>query len=481
MKKQSFELFITLNFLAFLGLLVIIFISRSLPKEEKPDKKNIYNYIIKFRRIIFNAQSNSNEKWEWLVEPEYYSMRFHPIDSIFTARNHGYTFAISMKGEFLFLKGRELFFPEYQELSLSLKKYDKEGLIRFKQNGEFGFINLKGEVVIPAQYKSLEPFSEGLALFSRDGEKYGYINPQGEVVIPAKYVEANSFSEGLALVATRETVVSYDHYPSKRNTYPRTKTLYRYIDKKGNVVIDASDYTDLGSFNFGIAIGKVRRRGKSGFYYDKRIYHNYKILMFNKKGKIIGSQYQLGYHEKKIYGDLIPVSSRGLYGYIDNEGKLLIDLQFHRAYYFSDGLAVVEIVPEEYKNFPKPWSYAKCGLINIKGEWVVKPIFEELNTFSEGYAVGRNNLNDWVVINEEGKTVYTIKKHNEENIKLDESHNYKFEDGYLKIIYSRKSNNLFLDKNFQAVFKEKFEDINSVTNKLIIVKKKGRYGIIKMK
>ena len=53
-------------------------------------------------------------------------------------------------------------------------------------NGKYGFINKKGKEVVPLIYYYVENFSEGLAMVGKDG-KYGFINKNGEFIIPMKF------------------------------------------------------------------------------------------------------------------------------------------------------------------------------------------------------------------------------------------------------------------------------------------------------
>ena len=79
-----------------------------------------------------------------------------------------------------------------------------EDLITVKdQNGNCGFINSKGEVVIEPVYSEASDFSCELAAVKM-GEEWGYIDTAGKVVISFKYSSAGSFSEntGWAVVAT---------------------------------------------------------------------------------------------------------------------------------------------------------------------------------------------------------------------------------------------------------------------------------------
>lgn len=80
------------------------------------------------------------------------------------------------------------------------------GLMKYKVPNKdlFGFIDKKGEFVIPPIYTFAYAFSDGLAVVSGEDEKYGYINTQGEKVIPLQYKEATPFINGTAVVINEE-------------------------------------------------------------------------------------------------------------------------------------------------------------------------------------------------------------------------------------------------------------------------------------
>ena len=90
------------------------------------------------------------------------------IIAVNTPNNVGY-FADST-GTFLFNKQFE-------------KAYKfSEGLAPVKQNGKYGFINTKGEVVIPCIYDGAADFSEGLAMVKQN-YKGSIINKEGKVIV----------------------------------------------------------------------------------------------------------------------------------------------------------------------------------------------------------------------------------------------------------------------------------------------------------
>ena len=93
-------------------------------------------------------------------------------------------------------------------------------------NNRWGFVDINGhEIVQPDRYNDVGDFSEGLAWvsdgkssegFGFKGSKFGFINVKGELVIPMIYDDASSFFEGKAMVYLGDKCI--------------------YIDKNGNVI-----------------------------------------------------------------------------------------------------------------------------------------------------------------------------------------------------------------------------------------------------
>lgn len=89
----------------------------------------------------------------------------------------------------------------------------------------FILINKQGETVATLDQQGrneivlLHNFNDGRALVYTRGGKYGYINTKGEIVIPAIYDQAYDFSEGRALVgnANRENEMAFHLIDTKGN------------------------------------------------------------------------------------------------------------------------------------------------------------------------------------------------------------------------------------------------------------------------
>jgi hypothetical protein len=83
--------------------------------------------------------------------------------------------------------------------------YFVEGLARIVANGNVGFIDRSGKIVVRPQYPFASSFCNGMAVVcSRcwrgrsgyTGGKWGYLDTTGAVAIPLIYDGASSFSEG---------------------------------------------------------------------------------------------------------------------------------------------------------------------------------------------------------------------------------------------------------------------------------------------
>lgn len=74
---------------------------------------------------------------------------------------------------------------------------------------KYGFKDKSGKVVVAATYDEVLEFSEGLAAVSLD-ELWGYIDPKGELVIPMELERAFSFEKGFAEVEHRGAVYMMD-------------------------------------------------------------------------------------------------------------------------------------------------------------------------------------------------------------------------------------------------------------------------------
>ena len=152
--------------------------------------------------------------------------------------------------------------------------------------------------------------------------KYGYIDQNGIFVIPAKFDQAYEFSQGLALVIQDDERF--------------------FINRKGETEIyfKPEEKIDIrGSFKSGLALcyydGQDVEKGNGFAYIDQQ-----GEIRFFLPG---GNKYKMSYEPYSFSEGYAVVRDRNknLYGYIDTDGKWLVEPIFKHAYAFQNEMAAV--------------------------------------------------------------------------------------------------------------------------------------------
>ena len=172
------------------------------------------------------------------------------------------------------------------------------------------------------RYDQIDAFSEGLAAVRRDG-KWGYINLKGEEVIPCKFSDVftpGQFSEGLACVVD-------DRSEEDKKLWNKR---VGFINKKGEFVITGDYFTEaptlgtvwedeshkLPSFKDGkcavwnTAVFSLEGEGtESGW---SKEYESNKIVLIDSKGKISESTDSTAYQLANFHPYVIPTPYKGV-------------------------------------------------------------------------------------------------------------------------------------------------------------------------
>lgn len=242
--------------------------------------------------------------------------------------------------------------------------------------GKTGFIDPKGHIVIEPVFDKAVPFSEGLAAFAQNG-KWGFIDTAGKVVIEPRFASVGKFSDGLA------TFEAKGHAG-------RTG----YIDKTGSVVIPPQ-FEWAEDFRNGLArIGWLDGKNKLlSVVTDGGAEYTYGFI--DRTGKRVPDPAPTHYATGQP-DELIPFTGKGLFGYMNAKGEVVIEPKFQFGASFSQGLALA------YKD-------RLCGYIDARGEWVIPPRFEYGGNFHEDLAGVPLGKEGWGFIDREGKVVIPAK------------------------------------------------------------------------
>lgn len=238
--------------------------------------------------------------------------------------------------------------------------------------GRTGFIDPAGKIVIEPVFEKAITFSEGLAAFAKNG-KWGFIDTAGKVVIEPRFSVVGRFSDGLA------TFKAEGHAG-------RTG----YIDKTGAVVIQPQ-FEWAEDFRNGLArIGWLDAKNRLlSIITDGGAEYTYGFI--DRAGKRVPDPAPTHFASGEP-DELIPFTRKGLVGYMNAKGEIMIKPQFAYAASFSQGLALAH----------KDRLY---GYIDKRGEWVIPPRFEYAGNFHEGLAGVKLGAEGWGIIDREGKEV----------------------------------------------------------------------------
>jgi len=358
---------------------------------------------------------------------------------------------------------------------------DLPELIPYRKEHKWGYCDRNKNIVIPAQFDSVNLFYEGFAIvvdyywvqaFNEDHCGPFVIDKLGQKIIKAgRFVDLKKkFSEGLlgASIYIREFKASC----------LTTNNRWGFIDKAGNAVIPFA-YDEVGDFNDGLA--SCCRENRWGFI-DKTgreiipiIYCKVGIFkeglvrvldydtggwgFIDKTGQNVipckhyeVSDFEDGYASVIISGDyrggriidkfgnkiyekddlyilrgfkegiaLASSSPIGEIGFIDKTGKIMISIEYWNADDFNEGLARVEI-------------NERWGFIDKTGSEIISLKYENAKSFKKGLAcVGSNDK--FGFINKTGKEIISLK--------YDEAED--FDEGLARVNINNKWG--YIDKN----------------------------------
>jgi hypothetical protein len=215
-----------------------------------------------------------------------------------------------------------------------------EGLAAVGGNKHWGYIDHSGRTVIEREYESAGDFSEGLAPVVVN-RKFGFIDKRGEMRIPPRFeplrgrhleiLGGTSFSEGVAPVST--------------DLVAGRPGRYGYINRKGDFVIQPQFQT-AGAFSEGLAFVVIREGfadvNKAGWI-DKS--GAWVLTALNNCVSDLVKQDTYGYWDWRYREGLInfcDYSGRDqLWGYMDRNGKVVIEPRYNNALPFAGGIARV--------------------------------------------------------------------------------------------------------------------------------------------
>lgn len=239
------------------------------------------------------------------------------------------------KGKFgMEVNGKTVLKNKYEavkKVEMFYKCSEEEKLVAVKQNGKWGFFNLKGKEIIPIKYESCYlSFYSRLTGVKLNG-KWGFINIKGEEIIPFKYDDAKDFSQ-----------IGSDNYVAVK-----INDKWGFINEKGKELIPFK-YDDVVPFPRGFASTSVKLDGKWGY--------------IDEKGKMyIDAKYDEAF---SFIGDKARVKENGRGFYITYSGR---EVESSTTNYDSNSGNNSNNNNSSKTNTPKKTTNYKCGRCGTSG------------------------------------------------------------------------------------------------------------------
>jgi hypothetical protein len=239
------------------------------------------------------------------------------------------------KGKFgMEVDGRTVLKTKYEavkKVEMFYKSTEEDALVAVKQNGKWGFFNLKGKEVIPMKYEDCQfSFYSRVAGVKSNG-KWGFIDNKGVEKIPFQYDDAKNFSQ-----------VGSDNYGAVK-----MNDKWGFINEKGKEVISFK-YDDVISFPRGFASTSVKLDGKWGY--------------IDEKGKMyIDAEYDEAF---SFIGDKARVKKDGRVFYITYSGR---EVESSTTNYNSNSGNNSNNNNSSKTNTPKKATNYKCGRCGTSG------------------------------------------------------------------------------------------------------------------
>lgn len=236
--------------------------------------------------------------------------------------------------------------------------------------GKYGYINRKGEEVLPPKYTDIGFFDSTNTAWVQAGNKYGLIDTTGRLVAPAKYVAHGEFGDNN---------ICWVNVGGGKNAQGEViGGRYGYIARNGQEVIPPAYVAIRKEFHNGTA-WVTKGRGKAGY--------------IDNTGKEIVAP---------VYDDVADtfsmdksyVKKRNLWGFINRNGQAVTEIKYNSVYPFHGGMAAVGIRDGKSILF---------GYIDETGREVVPPIYESVAVYCNDLHGFVKKGGKWAYIDKNGK------------------------------------------------------------------------------
>ena len=265
------------------------------------------------------------------------------------------------------------------------------GFVIFKKNEKYGVLNNKGEEIIECKYDKIKEHKDGLFAV-KSKEKWGFLNSKNEVIVDFAFEELDNLVNDRFCGKYNKKWGLYDIDGSYyiENAYEEMKYIGSFVEnyaiRRSNSNWEISDqwgnlksnskFISVNRFFSDFALASIKKYHLAFLDLEGDI-----AINLGKLNIISASDFCNDFGEEvKLTKITKIIDNNKLSGFINLQGKEIIECKFDSVSSFSDGLARVGL------NY-------KFGFINAFGDEQISIKYKNLGHFRSGFAKfeSRNN------------------------------------------------------------------------------------------
>ena len=305
------------------------------------------------------------------------------------------------------------------------------GVARVQKDGKHGYINKTGKIVVDIKYDSISDNNwNPIARVFVEG-KFGYIDKRNGVQITPILFEEDSrnvyeqYSDKMSIIRTGNDIYVYNTEECKSYKLTKYNDIGRFsnglcaveqsgkigfIDKQCNLVIPCKfDKPDRNSLYVYLFKGEtcamdhsiIDRQGNAvrvipdgwrpkpippGHESNVFLYHLYtkkagpcEAMLFNLKGEHIFTAMEFDAHAHHFFPIAAQNKQDGKWGFVSENGRLVVSYQFEEPYFFEDGFATIDEPIRSSGNRGSSNNSAPSGSNNSGGCYIATAVYGSYN------------------------------------------------------------------------------------------------------
>ena len=304
------------------------------------------------------------------------------------------------------------------------------GVAIAEKNGKHGYINKNGEIIVGIKYDSIRDNDSNPIACVFIGKKFGYIDKRnGKEIIPITLEGDDrnirvAYSEMMGVIQLDSIIYIYNTEDCRlyKSTKYNSINLYcsglcaieqsgkiGFIDKHCKLVIPCKFESTRSCYSY-YFLGEtcamehciIDRQGRvirsfsndwvpetitSGHEDKKYLYHIYnkrngaEATLFNLKGEPIISGMEFYRTLPNVFPVAIRSKTNGKWGFVDQNGVMVVPCQFEESYSFEDGFATIDepIRMSGYRGTSNTYSSFTSKTISKSGCYVATAVYGSYN------------------------------------------------------------------------------------------------------